>query len=414
MRVCVVGSGGREHAMAVALARTASVVVAPGNPGMEAGLAAGVALECTAQSPEAVSADLYVIGPETPLVAGLADRLRAAGKLVFGPGAEGARLEGSKAWMKEVLVEAGVPTAAYGSFDSLEPAVAFLRALDGPPYVVKTDGLAAGKGVLVTSSLDDAIDDVRAKLTGDAFGDAGRRVVIEEGLVGEELSVMALCDGRDAVALSAAQDFKRIGDGDSGPNTGGMGAYSPVAMAGPDLVDQVIGWAVKPTLAALRSRGIDYRGVLYAGVMLTAEGPKVLEFNVRFGDPEAQVLFPRWQGDVAEVLSAAAAGELGHPPGFGSDAAVCVVMAAPGYPTSPTVGDRIEGLNEAAMLEGVQLYAAGVGRDTKGRLVTAGGRVLGVTAVAASPDAARARAYEAVGMIDWPGVQYRLDIGGGS
>jgi phosphoribosylamine---glycine ligase len=402
MRVCVVGSGGREHAMAVALARTASVVVAPGNPGM-------VGLERTAQSPEQVAADLYVIGPEAPLVAGLADRLRAAGKLVFGPGADGARLEGSKAWMKDLLVSAGVPTAAHGSFDSAEPAVAFLRALD-QPFVVKTDGLAAGKGVLVTDSLDEAIDDVHAKLTGAAFGDAGRRIVIEEGLVGSELSVMAICDGRRAVALASAQDFKRIGDGDSGPNTGGMGAYSPVAAAGPGLIDEVIERAVEPTLAALRARGIDYRGVLYAGIMVTADGLKVLEFNVRFGDPEAQVIFPRWQGDVAEVLAAAAAGLLDQAPTFGSDAAVCVVMAAPGYPKSPEVGDPIEGLDEAAMLEGVEVYAAGVGSDTKGRLVTAGGRVLGVTGVAPSLAAARSRAYEAVGMIDWPGAQYRLDI----
>jgi phosphoribosylamine---glycine ligase len=397
--------------MAEALAATSSVVVAPGNPGMAPRSRARGALACTAQAPEQVQADLYVIGPEVPLVAGLADRLRAAGKLVFGPGSDGARLEGSKAWMKEVLVEAGVPTAAYGSFDSLEPAVAFLRALGKPPYVVKTDGLAAGKGVLVTASLDEAIGDARAKLEGRTFGGAGRRVVIEEGLVGEELSVMAVCDGRRAVALPAARDFKRIGDGDSGPNTGGMGAYSPVGGAG--LVDEVVDRAVEPTLAALRARGIDFRGVLYAGVMLTAEGPKVLEFNVRFGDPEAQVLFPRWQGDLAEVLSAAAAGDLGESPRFGSDAAVCVVMAAPGYPSAPAVGDRIEGLDDAATLEGVHVYSAGVAVDAEGRLVTAGGRVLGVTAVAPSLAAARARAYEAVGMIDWPGAQFRLDIGEG-
>jgi phosphoribosylamine---glycine ligase len=393
--------------MAVALARTASVVVAPGNPGM-------VSVERTAQSPEQIEADLYVIGPEAPLVGGLADRLRAAGRLVFGPGADGARLEGSKAWMKDVLVSAGVPTAAHGSFDSVEPAVAFLRSLP-KPYVVKTDGLAAGKGVLVTESLDDAMDDVRAKLAGTAFGEAGRRVVIEEGLLGEELSVMAICDGQRAVALSAAQDFKRVGDGDTGPNTGGMGAYSPVPAAGSAVIDEVIDRAVMPTLGALRAQGIDYRGVLYAGVMLTAEGPKVLEFNVRFGDPEAQVLFPRWRGDVAEVLAAAAAGRLDRDPGFGAEAAVCVVMATPGYPTSPTVGDPIEGLDDAAMLEGVHVYAAGVGCDSHGRLVTAGGRVLGVTAVAPDQAAARKLAYQAVGMIDWPGAQYRLDIaeGGG-
>jgi phosphoribosylamine---glycine ligase len=417
MRVCVVGSGGREHAMAVALARTASVVVTPGNPGMAAGTAAGVAIECTARPAGQIEADLYVIGPEMPLVAGLADRLRADGRLVFGPGAAGARLEGSKAWMKQVLVDAGVPTAAHRTFDSAaasaDAAVAFLRSFAGGPYVVKTDGLAAGKGVLVTPDLDEAIADVRAKLAGRTFGDAGRRVVIEEGLVGEELSIMAVCDGQRAVALAGAQDYKRIGDRDTGPNTGGMGAYSPVPVAGSDLVADVIERAVEPTLAALRSQGIDYRGVLYAGLMLTAQGPKVLEFNVRFGDPESQVLFPRWQGDVAEVLSAAAAGRLGRldqASSFNDAAAVCVVMASRGYPDSPESGDVIDGVEQAAMLEGVHVYAAGVGADDKGRLVTAGGRVLGVTALAPGLAEARQRAYAAVGAISWPGAQFRRDI----
>jgi phosphoribosylamine--glycine ligase len=411
MRVCVVGSGGREHALAVAMARAASVIVAPGNAGMAAGTAGGLALACTSQPPEEVDADLYVIGPEVPLVDGLADRLRAAGKLVFGPGADGARLEGSKAWMKEVLLESGVPTAAHGSFDSAEPAVAFLRRLSGGPYVVKTDGLAAGKGVLVTPSLAEAIDDVRAKLDGSAFGEAGRRVVIEEGLTGEELSVMALCDGRTAVPLAAAQDFKRIGDGDTGPNTGGMGSYSPSGSA--RLVDEVMERAVRPTLAALRARGIDYRGVLYAGLMLTPDGPKVLEFNARFGDPETQVLLPRWEGDVTEVLAAAAAGRLGRlaeGPRFTDNAAVCVVQAVDGYPVSPVLGDPIHGVDDAAMLEGVDIYAAGVGRDTAGRLVTAGGRVLGVTATGEDVAAARAQAYRAAEMIEWRGMTFRRDI----
>jgi phosphoribosylamine--glycine ligase len=409
--VCVVGSGGREHALAVALARTASVVVAPGNAAMAAGTAGGIELSCTDRPPEEVEADLYVIGPEAPLVAGLADRLRAAGQLVFGPGADGARLERSKAWMKEVLAAARVPTAAHGSFDSAEPATAFLRGLAGGPYVVKTDGLAAGKGVLVTPSLAEAIDDARAKLAGTAFGEAGRRIVIEEGLTGEELSVMALCDGQRVVPLAAAQDFKRIGEGDAGPNTGGMGAYSPVALAGSaGLVDVVMEQAVEPTLAALRARGIDYRGVLYAGVMLTADGPKILEFNVRFGDPETQVLAPRWQGDVAEALAAAAAGRLDRVPEFGDDAAVCVVLAASGYPVAPVAGDRIDGVREAAMLEGVDVYAAGVGPDPDGGLVTAGGRVLGVTALGPDLGAARALAYKATAMIDWRGVTYRRDI----
>ncbi|MDQ2754022.1 MAG: phosphoribosylamine--glycine ligase, partial [Actinomycetota bacterium] len=301
------GSGGREHALALALAPTADVIVIPGNAGMERRRTDATdrpeAIRCQAAlRPDEVDADLWVIGPEAPLVDGLADRLRAAGKSVFGPGADGARLEGSKAWMKEILASAGVPTAAYGAFDAVTPAVEFLRHLPGP-WVVKTDGLAAGKGVLVTDSLEAAEADVTAKLSGKAFGDAGRRVVIEEGLSGPELSVMALCDGRRAVALAPAQDFKRAADGDHGPNTGGMGAYSPVEAATPAVVDAVMDLAVRPTLAALSDRGIEYRGVLYAGLMLTEAGPRVLEFNVRFGDPETQVILPRWQGDVAAVLA---------------------------------------------------------------------------------------------------------------
>ena len=312
MRVCVVGRGGREHALAVALARSADVVVSPGNAGM-----AALGVTCMAASPLAIEADLYVIGPEEPLVAGLADELRGAGRLVFGPGAEGARLEGSKAWMKQLLAEARVPTAAYGVFDKEGPAAEFLRTLRAP-WVVKTDGLAAGKGVLVTDDLDLAIADVRAKLSGSAFGAAGQRVVIEEGLLGAELSVMAVCDGVRAVALVPAQDFKRVGEGDTGPNTGGMGAYSPVPAAGPEVLHEVVEVAIEPTLRALQARGIDYRGALYAGLMLTEQGPRVLEFNVRFGDPESQVVLFRWQGDVTAVLAAAAAGRLDSvaPPEF--------------------------------------------------------------------------------------------------
>ncbi|HSS08330.1 MAG TPA: phosphoribosylamine--glycine ligase, partial [Acidimicrobiales bacterium] len=416
MKVCVVGSGGREHALAIALARTASVVVTPGNPGISAltALNQDVACTCTAQAPEEVEADLYVIGPEVPLVDGLADRLRARDKLVFGPGADGARLEGSKAWMKQLLLDAGVPTAAHGTFAEVEPAVAFLRRMPAGRYVVKTDGLAAGKGVLVTSDLAEAIDDARTKLDGSAFGDAGRRVVIEEGLTGEELSVMAVCDGRRAVPLVAAQDFKRLGDDDTGPNTGGMGSYSPVPWAGQHLVETAMAEAVEPTLAALRAQGIDYRGVLYAGLMLTPDGLKVLEFNVRFGDPETQVLLPRWPGDVAEVLAAAANGKLGSadvpPPSFDDQAAVCVVLATDGYPTAPRAGDVIDGLDEAGTIEGVELYSAGISRDTRGRLLTGGGRVLGVTGLGATLSQARQRAYDAATRIDWPGVQYRRDI----
>lgn len=400
MKICVVGSGGREHALAAVLARTADVVVTPGNPGIPGS---------TDAPPDEVGADLVVIGPEVPLVDGLADRLRANGHLVFGPGADGARLEGSKRWMKEVLAKAGIPTARFGSFTEVEPALAFLDELPGP-WVVKTDGLAAGKGVLVATEQEAAAEDVRAKLSGEAFGDAGRQVVIEEGLSGPELSLLAVCDGRQAVPLAPAQDFKRIGDGDLGPNTGGMGAYSPVPSAPPEVVDRVMDEAVEPTLAALRAEGIDYRGTLYAGLMLTAEGPKVIEFNVRFGDPETQVVVPRLTSDLAALLAGAAAGRIESEPSFTDEAAVTVVLSSEGYPSSPRTGDVIEGLDVARQVPGVVVFCAGVGEDERGRLTTAGGRVLNVTAMAPDLATARARAYEAVEHITWPGRYVRHDI----
>jgi phosphoribosylamine---glycine ligase len=276
---------------------------------------------------------------------------------------------------------------------------------------VKTDGLAAGKGVLVTASLDEAVDDVGAKLRGDAFGDAGRTVVVEEAMAGPELSVLAVCDGTRAVALAPAQDFKRVGDGDTGPNTGGMGAYSPVPAAGAAVVDTVMDRFVEPTLAELRRRGIDYRGVLYAGLMLTAEGPKLLEYNVRFGDPEAQVVLPRLTTDLAELLAAAAGGDLGAAaaPAFDDDACVTVVLAAEGYPAAPRRGDVIAGI-AAAESAGATVFCAGVGRGEGGRLVTAGGRVLDVTARGSTVSEARTRAYDAASHISWDGMFHRFDI----
>ena len=400
MKVCVVGGGGREHALAHVLGRSAEVVVTPGNPAIPGSVAT---------SPEEIEADLYVIGPEAPLVDGLADRLRAQGRRVFGPGADGARLEGSKAWMKELLASAGVPSAGHRAFTDPDPAVAYLRSL-APPYVVKTDGLAAGKGVLVTECLADAEADVRDKLSGATFGAAGERVVIEEGLTGPELSLLVVCDGTRAVPLAPAQDFKRIGDGDDGPNTGGMGAYSPVPVATPAVVDLVMDRAVEPTLAALTAADIDYRGVLYAGLMLTPDGPKVIEYNVRFGDPEAQVVLPRFASDLADLLGQAADGDLREPPRFVDEAAVSVVLAAEGYPAAPRTGGRIEGLDAASAHPGVTVFAAGVGEDEAGRLVTAGGRVLAVTGIGATITDARDTAYAAVAEIHWPGVQYRTDI----
>jgi len=401
VRVCVVGSGGREHALAHVLARTAEVVVTPGNPAIPGSVAT---------PPVEVDADLVVVGPEAPLVAGLADELRAAGRLVFGPGADGARLEGSKAWMKEVVAAAGVPTAGYAAFTEVEPALAFLRTLPGP-WVVKTDGLAAGKGVLVAPTLAEAEADVAAKLAGESFGDAGRTVVIEEGMTGPELSLLAVCDGTRAVALAPAQDFKRIGDGDAGPNTGGMGAYSPVPGVDDALVADVMDRFVAPTLAELRRRGIDYRGVLYAGLMLTPDGPRLVEYNVRFGDPEAQVVLPRLTTDLAALLAAAAAGDLTQapPPAFDDGARVTVVLATEGYPAGPRTGDPIAGL-AGAEAEGATVFAAGVARDGAGRLVTAGGRVLAVTGSGPTVAAARDHAYRAAARISWPGLYHRNDI----
>ena len=400
MKVCVVGSGAREHALAHALSRTAEVVVTPGNP-----LIPG----STPAPPDEIDADLFVIGPEAPLVEGMADRLRARGALVFGPGADGARLEGSKAWMKELVATADVPTARHGTFTDRAAAEAYLDTL-GDLFVVKTDGLAAGKGVLVTTSRAEASAAVADYLSGAAFGDAGRTVVIEEGMVGPELSLLAVCDGQRAVALAPAQDFKRVGDGDTGPNTGGMGAYSPVPGVDDDLVGVVLDRFVEPTLAALRNLGIDYRGVLYAGLMLTPEGPKLVEYNVRFGDPEAEVVLPRYAGDLAALLAEAASGRIESTPSFVDDAAVTVVAAAEGYPRSPRTGDPIRGLEAASAVPGVTVFGAGVAPDDMGRVVTAGGRVLAVTALAPRLAEARIRAYEAIDLVDWHGRFSRRDI----
>jgi phosphoribosylamine--glycine ligase len=412
VRVCVVGSGGREHALAHTLTRTADVVVTPGNPGMAA------PITVTDLPVEEVEADLYVVGPEAPLVAGLADSLRRAGKVVMGPGADGALLEGSKAFMKDVLRAADVPTARFSTFDALEvgAALSYLDTLPGP-WVIKTDGLASGKGVLVARTIEEARADVAAKLSGASFGDAGRHIVIEEGLAGEECSLLVLCDGTHAVPLVPAQDFKRIGDGDVGPNTGGMGAYAPMAAVGGEEVERLMDTAVLPLVDELARRGIDYRGVLYAGLMLTDDGPRVIEYNVRFGDPEAQVVLPLLASDPAELFLAVAEGELGavDPPAFSGDAAVCVVLAAQGYPEHPRSGDTIEGLTPSgqsvAAVEGVTVFHASTRRhNAAGPFHTAGGRVLGVTATAPTLGQARERAYAAAAPIDWEGMQMRRDI----
>ena len=405
VRVCVVGSGGREAALADVLGRDATeVLVSPGNPLIEGSVDI---------PPEDLDADLFVIGPEAPLVDGLADRLRAEGQLVFGPGVDGAQLEGSKAYMKGLLAEAGVPTARYGTFTEAAPARAFLDTM-APPFVIKTDGLAAGKGVLVTDDLAEARNTVDDYLSGRAFGDAGQTLVIEEGLVGPEVSVFAVCDGRRGVLLSPAQDFKRIGDGDTGPNTGGMGAFSPYLpegdLAAGELERIVADDFIAPTLAALRGRGIDFRGVLYAGLMLTSDGPKLLEYNVRFGDPETQVVLPRMTSSLVELLAQAAAGSIEAQPTFSDEAMVNVVCASEGYPASPRTGDRIDGLAAARAVPGVNVYGAGVASDDDGALITSGGRVLSVCGRGVDVVEARERAYAGVAELRWRGMTVRTDI----
>lgn len=413
MRACVVGSGAREHALCEVLARSVDVVATPGNPGIEGRSTEGHSFSSSPAPPEEIEADLYVIGPEAPLVDGLADRLRAGGHKVFGPGAEGARLEGSKQFMKALAEKAGVPTARWASFSSSEvtAAFSFLEELPGG-YVVKTDGLAAGKGVLVTSDLDVAKKDVAAKLSGEAFGRAGERVVIEEALEGPELSVFVVADGKDFVALLPSQDYKRLATGDEGPNTGGMGSYAPVPAVSSAQLERILEEIVAPSLAGLVDAGIDYRGALYTGLMLTPAGPRLIEFNVRFGDPETEVILPLFESDLYELLEAAADGDLGRvgSPVFSDKAAVCVVAASPGYPVAPRTGDPISGLTEAGSLEGVHLFHAGTVRDPSGTVRTAGGRVLAVTALGAGLAEARQHAYGALDLISFEGMQARRDI----
>ena len=411
-RCVVVGSGAREHALAWALAKSVDVVVTPGNDGIAAH---GIA--CSDAPATELDADLFIIGPELPLVDGLADALRSQGKVVVGPGVDGARLEGSKAFMKEFLARAGVPSAAFGSFTNVDEALAFLETMSAP-YVIKTDGLAAGKGVLVTPDLDEARRDVRDKLDGLSFGDAGTTVVIEEGLDGEECSLLVLCDGANVAALAPAQDFKRVGDDDTGANTGGMGAYAPMSTMTPALVDEVMTTIIEPTLHELVRRGIDFRGVLYAGVMLTSSGPKLLEYNVRFGDPETEVLVPLLGGGLFDLLTRVGEGRLDPTPIDTQGAAVTVVLASRGYPQRSSRGDVISGLAAdgqlAQPLEGVIVFHAGTALDAHGRFVTNGGRVLAITGVGTTIEQARRRAYEGASLVTFEGRVMRNDIARGA
>lgn len=411
MKILVLGGGGREHALAWKLALSPSVrtiTSAPGNPGMAELGEVVPDLEIT--DPEAVRTyakdmDLVVVGPEAPLAAGVVDALAEAGIPAFGPTKAAARLESSKSYAKQVMARAGVPTPAASSFDDGGAAKAHLRQTAGP-YVVKADGLAAGKGVLVTDDQAEAGRWVDHCFRG-GFGDAGRRVVIEEYLHGPELSVLALCDGEGVVPLPPARDYKPLADGDTGPNTGGMGCYSPVPELPPGLADWVVERIMRPVIRELAAQAVTYWGVLYAGLVLTGKGIKVLEFNCRFGDPEAQVILPRLEGDLAELLVACVEGDLArHPPRWSPEAAVDVVLAAEGYPGPPRTGDPIGGLVEAAAIPGVLVFHAGTAPGP----VTSGGRV--INAVGTGPDlaTARRRAYRAAEVIEFPGKHYRTDI----
>jgi phosphoribosylamine--glycine ligase len=418
MRIAVVGSGGREHALLVTLAQSPDVerlFAVPGNAGTAEvaenvqGLGATDAA-ALAGFAERRKIDLTIIGPELPLVAGVADEFLDRGLPVFGPTAAAARIEGSKAFAKEVMAAAGVPAAHSETFTDPAAAVAALDGF-GPPWVVKADGLAAGKGVTVTDDHAAARAAIEAALVGRVHGEAGTRILLEEYLEGPEASVFAVTDGRTVLPLAPARDHKRIGDGDTGPNTGGMGAYSPLPDVDDELVDEVRRTVLEPTVAELARRGARYQGLLYAGLTLTAAGPKVLEFNCRFGDPETQAILPRITTDLADLAWGTAEGTLaGCKVSWDPRACVTVVLAAGGYPGSYRTGLEVEGLKAAAAEPGVHLFHAGTALDPAGRVRTTGGRVLGVTALGDDLADARARAYQAAELINFDGVQYRHDI----
>jgi phosphoribosylamine--glycine ligase len=416
MKLLLIGGGGREHALAWKLAQDRArptIFCAPGNAGTAA---FGANLPIPAEDLDGLLAwakrerpDLTVVGPEAPLCAGLADQFQAAGLRVFGPSRAAAQLEGSKIFSKDVLRAAGVPTAGSAAFDNADQALAHVRAAP-LPLVVKADGLAAGKGVLICADRRQAEEAIRQAMVDKAFGAAGRQVLVEEFLDGEEVSVLALVDGQRAVLLPSAQDHKRIFDNDQGPNTGGMGAYSPAPMETPAFRELILKSVFEPTLRELNRRQIRYQGVLYAGLMLTGAGPKVLEFNCRFGDPETQAILPRLTGDLIPAMEACIDGFLA--PELAAcrpEPCVCVVMAAGGYPGAYRKGDVIEGLARAAGVKQAVVFQAGTRLEGQ-RVLTAGGRVLGVTALGADVREAAGRAYQAAELISFPGAHYRRDI----
>ncbi len=417
MKVLLVGSGGREHALAWKLSQSQLVdklFIAPGNPGTAIH---GENVAIPAEDIEGLKAfalkekiDFTVIGPELPLTLGITDEFNAAGLRVFGPTKAAAELEGSKAFSKELMVRYKVPTAFYKSFIEPGPAKAYIETHE-PPFVVKADGLAAGKGVIICQTAREAFEAVDLIMTEKAFGSAGKRIIIEEFLTGEEASFLAITDGATVEPLSPAQDHKAIFDDDKGPNTGGMGAYSPAPVVTPALQKEIMETVMVPVVNAMKEEGRPYKGVLYAGLMMTKNGPKVLEFNCRFGDPETQPILMRMAGDILPVLVAASEGRLNEQKiEWKKEAAVCVVMAAKGYPGNYLKGSVINGLEEAAKLKDTMVFHAGTAMKD-GHVVTSGGRVLGVTALGPTIKDAIDNAYRAVGKISWEGAQYRRDIG---
>ncbi len=416
MKVLLIGSGGREHAMALALRRSARLehlFIAPGNPGTSL-LGDNVQIDVTDHQAvvdfcRVMGVGLVVVGPEAPLVAGLVDDLENAGIPAFGPSKAAAQLEGSKGFTKDLCREFHIPTGDYQRFSDRDAALAYVRQL-GAPIVVKADGLAAGKGVIVAMSLSDA-EAAIDMIFGGAFGAAGAEVVVEEFLEGEEASFFAICDGTRALAFGAAQDHKRVLDGDLGPNTGGMGAYSPAPVMTDEVVAQVMAQIIEPTLKGMAARGTPFKGVLFAGLMIGPQGPQLIEFNARFGDPETQVLLPRLQTDFLDLLLGAATGHLPNGPvRFSDETALTVVMAAKGYPDQPERGTEIRGVERAEGLPGVIVTHAGTAKDGQ-RLIANGGRVLNLTGLGASVVEAQSRAYAGVDAIDWPGGFCRRDIG---
>ena len=418
MKILVLGSGGREHALAHCLSQSdgkTEIMIAPGNAGtLQVGKNVPVGADDFGGLLALVrreSIDLTVVGPEVPLVKGIADEFAACGMPVVGPSAAAAAIEGSKAFAKDFMARRGIPTAAYAVFREFRAAEAYLQSA-ATPIVVKASGLAAGKGALICMDHEEAYRALKRIMNARDFGDAGEEVVIEEYMEGEEASILVLTDGESYVTLAPAQDHKRVGDSDTGPNTGGMGAYAPAPVADRQVLEVVCREIVEPTLEGLASEDRLYRGCLYAGIMLTQQGPKVVEFNCRFGDPEAQAVLPLIDGDLVETFVALAEGRLGSVRlGVRAGAAACVVMASGGYPESYRKGMPITGLQEVATMPDVAVYHAGTRVNDQGRIVTAGGRVLGVTGIGKDLAQALERSYDAVGRLDFAGAHYRRDIG---